>query len=237
MLCNSQYTLEASAGRTADVPSDVMYPPAAPLTAPPDSRFAIRNALGTPHGAVVVMLAARLETGKGHAQLIDALAALGSLRWEAWIVGGVQREAEAAYLADLQKRAAETGVAGRVRFLGERTDIAELLAAADVYCQPNVAPDSFGLSFVEALASGLPVITARLGGAPEIVDDTCGILVAPGDAGQVTAALRAMIDDDVRRGRLAAAGRARARLFCDVRSSTLRLANLLSRAEHPLALA
>ncbi|HEY0874658.1 MAG TPA: glycosyltransferase [Vicinamibacterales bacterium] len=237
ILCNSRYTLETAAGRPADVPSVVMYPPAVPLTASSGSRSAVRNAFGTPDTAVVVMLAARLEAGKGHAQLIDALAALESSRWEAWIVGGVQQEAESAYLAALQKQAVEAGASARVRFLGERTDIAELLSAADVYCQPNVAPDSFGLSFVEALASGLPVITTRLGGAPEIVDDTCGILVPPGGAVQVTAALRALIDDDGRRARLAAAARARARTFCDVQGSVGRLAEVLSRGEHSVALA
>ena len=56
---------------------------------------------------------------------------------------------------------------------------AALLQAADVYCQLNRDPDSFGLSFVEALGASLPVITTRRGGAPEIVDATCGVLVEP----------------------------------------------------------
>ena len=51
------------------------------------------------------------------------------------------------------------GIAGRVRFLGERRDVAACMHAADIHCQPNTAPEPFGLVFVEALYAGLPVVT------------------------------------------------------------------------------
>ena len=50
-----------------------------------------------------------------------------------------------------------------------------LLAAADLFCQPNTAPEPFGLSLVEALQAGLPVVTSGIGGACEIVDASCGV--------------------------------------------------------------
>ena len=90
-----------------------------------------------------------------------------------------------------------------------------LLAAADIHCQPNTAPEPFGLAFVEALHAGLPVVTSDLGGAREIVHARCGVLVRAGDVAALGAALQALIDD--RRAAAPARGRRpgpRARL-CD----------------------
>ena len=114
-----------------------------------------------------------------------------------------------------------------MRFLGEREDVARLLAAADIYCQPNTGPEPFGISVVEALAAGIPVVTTRLGAAPEIVDDSCGRLVDAGDTAALTSTLSALAADaDVRR-RLGRAGVARAAQFSDLRVSTARLAEAI----------
>ena len=82
--------------------------------------------------------------------------------------------------------------------------------SADIHCQPNTGPEPFGIAFVEALYAGLPVVTTRLGGALEIVNETCGVLVPPGDAGALAAALRRLIADPAERSRLGRAGPARA---------------------------
>jgi glycosyltransferase involved in cell wall biosynthesis len=157
--------------------------------------------------------------------------------WEAWIVGGVQQPAEQSYLDDLRSLAASLGIQARVRFLGQRSEMADLLAAADIYCQPNIAPDSFGLSFVEALAAGLPVITTRFGGATEIVDETCGVLTDPGSVEAVTCALARLIAVDVDRAALAAAARVRAADFCSVPRALAELsAHLASVMPRTLAL-
>jgi glycosyltransferase involved in cell wall biosynthesis len=216
VLCNSRYTLENVRGRFGTAPMVVQYPPCTMKPSAPDARHAVRAGIGAREDAVVVMMAARLESGKGHGRLLEALAAVRETTWEAWIVGGVQQPAEQSYLDDLRSLAASLGIQARVRFLGQRSNMADLLAAADIYCQPNVAPDSFGLSFVEALAAGLPVITTRLGGATEIVDETCGVLVGPGSPQAVTCALARLIAVDGDRAALAAAARVRAANFCSV---------------------
>jgi glycosyltransferase involved in cell wall biosynthesis len=126
-------------------------------------------------------------------------------------VGGAQRRAEADFLERLRLRAGDFGIADRVRWLGERTDVPRLLAAADLYCQANVAPEPFGVVFIEALAAGLPVVATRLGGACEIVDETCGVLVPPADPDSLSAALRALIEDACHRRSLAHGGPDRAR--------------------------
>src|SRR4029079_18491879 len=86
----------------------------------------------------------------------------------------------------------------RFRFVGERRDIARLLAAADIHCQPNTEPEPFGLAFVEALHASLAVVTSDLGGVREIVTPECGVLVAAGDEAALASALQALIDDPSR---------------------------------------
>src|SRR5581483_2955575 len=102
------------------------------------------------------------------------------------------------------------------RFAGERTDVPRLLAAADVYCQPNSSPEPFGIVLIEALAAGLPVVTTASGGALEIVDDTCGRLVPDSaDAGEWASILRSFVGEPRLRARLGAAGPSRAAAVCD----------------------
>jgi glycosyltransferase involved in cell wall biosynthesis len=172
----------------------------------------IRRQLETPSDAVVILMASRLERLKGHGVLLDALARLATAEnWQCWIAGGAQKPGEQQYLDRLVDRVRSRGLASRVRFLGQRGDIPALMAAADIYCQPNVEPESFGLTFVEALFAGLPVVTSAIGGALEIVDETCGRLTPAGDSAAVAAALDELIRNAALRLALGGAGRNRAR--------------------------
>jgi glycosyltransferase involved in cell wall biosynthesis len=135
-------------------------------------------------------------------------------------------------MASLRARAAAAGIADRVEFLGDRSDVPTLLAASDIYCQPNVEPDAFGLSLVEAMAAGLPVVTSALGGATEIIDETCGVLVAPRDSVQLASALSELLDDRGRRERFGSHGPARARALCDPAAQMPRIADVLQKAAH-----
>jgi glycosyltransferase involved in cell wall biosynthesis len=217
VLANSQATRQAVATYLfPQTTGTVAYLPVAPPGPGLAARWRIRTALATPQQAVVIVLASRLEPGKGHQVLLDALGRLSAdPRWCCWLVGGVQRPDEEVYLAGLRTRAAALGIARRVQFLGQRGDVRDLLAAADIHCQPNTAPESFGLVFVEALYAGLPVVTSGLGGAQEIVDATCGVLLPAGDVAALAAQLARLIDDGELRKRLGAAGPARAAALCD----------------------
>lgn len=179
-------------------------------------RDVTRSRIAVARDAFVILLAARIEAGKGHDVLIDALARLPDLGpLECWIAGGPHGSIGRRVLENLTRRVVGSGVGSRVRWLGERADVPDLLAAADVLCQPNTAPESFGVGFVEALAAGVPVVTSAIGGALEIVDESCGVLVPPGDVEAVACALRALIVDPARRRSLGAAGPARARGVAD----------------------
>lgn len=231
VLANSLVTRESVAATLFPRSrSEVLYLPVTPpqLGDRAAVRGEVRQEIGTPASAVVVVTVSRLEGGKGHPVLIDALGRLADVPgWESWIVGGAQRPAEEKYVAGLHELAERRGVSRRVRFLGQRRDVPRLLAAADVHCQPNTGPDSFGLAFIEALYAGLPVVTSGIGGAAEIIDDGCGLLVPPGDVERLAEALSRLLTDAGLRQRLSAAGRPRAEALCDPARQLGRLGSVL----------
>jgi glycosyltransferase involved in cell wall biosynthesis len=193
-------------------------------------RGAVRAELNTPDNTVVIIQASRLEPLKGQIVLLLALAQQHDIpAWVCWIAGGVQRPHEAQYLQKLHTQVQKLGIADRVQFLGQRADVSRLLAAADIYCQPNIEPETFGIAFVEALYAGLPVVTTAIGGGLEIVDESCGRLVAPNDANALSQVLRLLITNSGERADLAAKGSARAYQLCDPARQLTQLHALLSR--------
>ena len=230
ILANSQHTSESVfrlfPGRTAEVLYCPVEPPE-PIDRPL-ARAQVRSDLNTAPDSIALVIACRLERWKGHTLLLDAL---GRLRdrpdWTLWIAGGVQRPHEQVYLDELKAQAQRLGLSDRVRWLGQRSDIRRLLASADLHCQPNIGPEPFGITFIEALYAALPVVSTRLGGASEIVDDSCGVLVEPDRPDALADALTALFDDPARRARLGASGPARAAQLSDPTRVLSRLSALL----------
>ena len=218
-IANSQYTQSGVKDLFPDVPCQIIYPPLEfpAISGSAERRSSVRSALGVSEETVVIVQVSRLEAWKGHALHVDALARLGDIRapWVCWMVGGAQRPEEEAYLRGLQAKVRAAGLTDRIQFLGQRQDVAELLGAADLFCQPNQGPEPFGIVFVEALRAGLPVVATALGGAREIIDDSCGSLTPAGDGAALSAALRSLIEDRDLRARLGGGGPARAARLCD----------------------
>jgi glycosyltransferase involved in cell wall biosynthesis len=227
IVSNSRFTASTLPATSARL--ETIYPPVMPNSgAGSQSRNALRDALHTNTQDVVIVQVSRMEALKGQAILLEALATLRERSgWTLWQVGGAQREVEARYLDSLRASAERLGIADRVRFLGQRSDVPALLTAADVFCQPNIDPEGFGISFVEAMSAGLPVVTSAIGGALEIVDASCGALLPPGDAGALAGVLGRLVRDDAERDRLGRAGRIRAAQLCDPAVQTRRIADLL----------
>jgi glycosyltransferase involved in cell wall biosynthesis len=216
-LANSRFTADALTRRFAACRVEVCYGPMdlPDLEALRSRRPAIRAAIGTPQDAVVVAQAGRFEPQKGYLEHLEALQFVkGTGRWETWIIGDARTANERRFKARLMEAVAAQRL-DNVRFLGERVDVPTVLAAADIYCQPNTWPEAFGLTFTEALAAGLPVITAPVGGALEIVDDSCGRFVEPGELRALARELTSLIDDSVGRDAMGRAGVARARQLVD----------------------
>lgn len=240
VVCNSRFTAERHAPRFGATRTEWVYCPVrvSPARATDAQRDRTRALLDTPPGDVVIAQVGRLESLKGHRHTLEALARLADLdAWTYWIIGGPQRPSDEAYLGELVTQARRLGIEARVRFLGERSDVAALLGAADVYCQPNLEPEAFGLSLVEALGAGLPVVTSDLGGAREIVDASCGVLTPVGDVTAIATTLRSLIADAPRRARLGDAARARPDVLCNASRQMRRIADILSSAVRPGGLA
>ncbi len=152
----------------------------------------------------LIVAVGRLKAPKDFVSLVRALGRLAPDSFEAVIVGdGPDR-------ARLEDEIGHLGLAGRVRLAGERRDVAELLADADVFALSS-SSEGMPVSVLEAMAAGLPVVASRVGGVPEqVVDGETGLLVEPGDPEDLAEALARLVGDRELRGRLGAAGRARA---------------------------
>ena len=229
-ICNSRFTSTTLVALYRASPFEVVYPPlptpAAGLSA--SERAAVRSELDTLPSATVIVQASRMESWKGQGFLLEALGRLRNLPgWVCWVAGGPQRPHERRYMETLERAASKLGIAGRVRFLGERRYVSRILRAADVYCQPNIGPEPFGLALVEALGVGIPVISTAIGAATEIIDDSCGVLVEPGDIQALALTLRRLIEKPGERSRLGAAGPGRAGALCDPSAQIQRFAEVL----------
>jgi glycosyltransferase involved in cell wall biosynthesis len=218
VICNSRFTASTLSNLFPDVRAEVLYCPVAfsEVDLSEDDRRATRAELETPDDATVIIQVSRMEAWKGQALHLEALAELRDVPgWVCWLVGGAQRPHEAAYKNELETMVTRLGIQDRVRFFGERTDVPKLLYDADIFCQPNATPEPFGIAFIEALYAGLPIVATALGGALEIVEDSCGMLVDPNDKFGLAAALHELISDPARRASLGSNGPARARELCD----------------------
>lgn len=173
----------------------------------------LREGLGLPPGAPLFGIVGRLDPHKGHDVLLSALSEWpGAPAPHLAIAGGelfaASQRRIGGYGAELRQRVAALGLAARVHWLGELVDTAPLLADLDVLVVPSTAPESAPRTIAEAQAAGCPVVASAVGGVPELIDDgRTGVLVAPGDAAGLRAALAALAVDADRRTRLAAAAR------------------------------
>ena len=190
----------------AVVPSGV---PTAQLRATAPSRAAARARLGLAPGAFVVVGVGRLVPIKGFDLLVAALPALLARVPTAQVVlvgDGEERDA-------LAVRAAALGVGGRLRITGAVGDVTGHVAAADLLAAPS-RNEGMGRVLVEAMALGLPVVGAAVGGIPDVIEDgECGLVVPPEDPAALAEALAELGVDAARRAKLGSAGRRRAEAF------------------------
>jgi glycosyltransferase involved in cell wall biosynthesis len=228
-LLNSRWSAEGMPGFLPQVPHQILYCPVeGDRLGAKQRRSELRRQFQTPDDVNVILQVGRWEPHKGH---LSHLAALGRIRelkdWVCWQVGAPQRASEQAYFAQVRELADRLQIADRLRFLGWQPDLAEVRAAADIYCQPNTQPEPFGLTLVEALSAGLPVVASAEAGPLEIIVSDCGVLVPPGDVESLAAGLRRLLTD-LERSRLSDVRQRRAAEMCDPRQQVRRLAQCLA---------
>lgn len=159
-----------------------------------------------PEEAVLTVIG-RLSSEKGHRVLLDALARLGGRPWRLLAAGdGIARPA-------LQEQARAAGLEGRIEWLGLLRDVRPLYALATVFVLPSLSEGSPNV-LLEAMAAGAPAVATAVGGVPETVThEESALLVPPGDAAALAAAVERLLEDRALAGRLAGAALKRAAEF------------------------
>jgi glycosyltransferase involved in cell wall biosynthesis len=150
-----------------------------------------------------LVMVARYGAQKDHPTLLRALADLRQHPWELDLIG------DGPSMGQTEALATELGLAGRVRFLGQRTDVDRILAAAQVSLLVTNW-EGFPLSILEAMRAGLPVVASSVGGVAESVrDGESGYLIPRADVPHLRDRIERLLTDPALRARLGAAGRAR----------------------------
>jgi glycosyltransferase involved in cell wall biosynthesis len=188
---------------------------------------------GTTDGGQLLCVAA-VTPHKGHDVLLAALAAVAQLPWRCVVAGTLDRDP--GFVDLLYRRAYEAGIGDRISFAGPRTgkELERAYAAADLLVVPSLA-ETYGMVVTEALARGLPVIATAVGGLPDTLGRTAdgrrpGLLVAPGDAPALAAALSSWLRDAELRLDLRLAAQERRATLSGWPATVDRVAHILSEA-------
>ena len=184
---------------------------------------AVLKAVGVdnPESTVFITPAAfRYE--KGHETLVTAIA-----KYEAMLENCVFLFAGGGVLrAKIEQMVADLNLQNKIKFLGNRTDVIELLKASDVFVLPSYF-EGLPRSVAEAMAAGLPVVATAVSGTPELVDDgVTGLLVPPKDYDALGSAILRLKDNKELACSLGNAGRKKAYENYDVNNIVSQLANL-----------
>jgi glycosyltransferase involved in cell wall biosynthesis len=166
----------------------------------------------------------RLEPQKNPMLLLEAFSELDDERAHLVMLG------EGSLRGQLTSYIREHGLDRRVHLLGQRNEVPECLAASDVFVLSS-SWEGNPLAVMEAMAAGLPVVSAGVGGVPELVESgQHGLLIRPGDRAGFTNALRTLLNNPEKRAAMANAARARAMAAFNVDRMTQGYANLYRQA-------
>jgi glycosyltransferase involved in cell wall biosynthesis len=181
----------------------------------------VRESLGVSPEHMLAVMVGNLRPWKGHHVVVSALEQMDPelrRRMHVAFVGAVRPHDEP-YLAELRARLARAGAEADVSWLGSRTDVPDLLAAADVGLHASTFPEPFGLVLVEAMALGKPLIAAGRGGPLDVVTPGTGILFDPDQPSALIAAFERLLEQPELRKAMGAAARERAQLFTAQRTA------------------
>jgi len=180
---------------------------------PGNTRVRIRNAVGTPAERVVILMTGRLVEEKGYRELVTAMRDVDA---ELWAVGARLESDHASGIADvIDSIERDPSLKNRVRFLGYRQDVPDLMRAADIFTLPSHRK-GMPRSIIEAMLTGLPVVATDIRGSrEEVVNGETGLLVPLRNADELARGLQSLVADSALRKRMGMAGLTRARDLFD----------------------
>jgi glycosyltransferase involved in cell wall biosynthesis len=171
----------------------------------PAVRRRIRAALGAPDEQVVVLAVSRLVWHKGYPELAAAMQTVPDA--VLWVAGERLPSDRGPDMVGLLR---DAGLGERLRLLGYREDVPDLMAAADIFVLPSRF-EGLPMTVIEAMLTALPVIGTNVRGlAEQVVPEVTGLVVAPGNVSALAATISRLVADKALRVRMGAAGRARA---------------------------
>ena len=171
---------------------------------------AVRASLGVPIDVPLIGMVGRVAPWKGQHVFVEALAQVIQQHPDVYgVIAGLAEELDGpGYVLQVRQRADELGLAERLRIVGHRNDVPQVLAALDCAVHCSVRPEPFGRVIIEGMAARLAVVASNAGGAAEIIQDGVnGLLTPPGDAIALANALARLLADPVERSRIGQAGR------------------------------
>jgi glycosyltransferase involved in cell wall biosynthesis len=167
-------------------------------------REAFRRRLNIAPGRLLVGTIGEIKRQKGQEEFLRAAAIVAGVLPDAeFVIAGADTSQKGEHLAGLKKLVQQLGLPGRVHFTGWLEDVYPLLCALDVFVSASHT-ESFGLAIVEAMGSGLAVVSTDTAGARETITEDTGVLVPLGEAEAIAGATIALLRDPHERHRLAA---------------------------------
>lgn len=227
VIANSQATKAAFHAAGGRSPTAVVYN-GFDTTVYQDSqrdRLTIRQQLGLGSQFVVGHFS-RLSPWKGQHILIEALKYCPEDVIALFV--GEALFGEQQYVEQLHQQIQQAGLHHRVRFLGFRSDVPQLMAACDVVAHTSTAPEPFGRVIVEAMLSGTPVVATAAGGAIELITPgQTGWLIPPGDAGKLAAIIHECRNHPAQRQAIATNAQLKAKQRFHLATTNQQIAQLL----------
>lgn len=188
------------ADRVTSVPTGID-----PARFAPGDKTAARAALGLDPAGHYLGIVATLRSWKGHLFLLGAFAGLDLPGWTLLVIGdGPMR-------GPIEAKAAEPGLAGRVRLVGQQERPEDWLRALDISVLPSYANEGVPQAVLQAMFTGLPIVTTPIGAILEAVTDgETALVVEPRNPGALAAAIARLAADPALGARLGAAAREKA---------------------------
>lgn len=199
-----------------------------------DARHALLKELGLPTDCATICLPARVTDGKGHEVWVKALAQLpADLQWHGVIMGGINRlqGGDGPYVERLQALIERLGLTSHITFTGHRDDIRRLLPAFDILCIPS-RNEAFGLTVIESMAAGRPVVGSDSGAIPELLANGSGLLATYDDPAAWAAQLMRLLNDKMLQAELGHKGRERVEAHFSQRQHVAKLIQLYHDPAH-----